>query len=155
VLLVLVGLALLVGCSGGDDADQAPSDDRDVVEVGQAVAAGGASATVVSFEPEVEATAEVYAGDGERVAVEVEVCGDAEAVAGWWTLRIGDDELEPVPLPEGALPEANRPAFDFTAGPGPDGCRSGWVAWDLLADEGGEGVVVWEGSAEAGWSVAT
>jgi hypothetical protein len=54
-------------------------------------------------------------------------------------------------LPEGALSEANRPVFDFTAGPDADRCRRGWVAWDVPADEGGDGVVVWDGDPDVGW----
>jgi hypothetical protein len=152
-LFVVGAMALAVGaCTGGDDADEAPAEDHQLIEVGQAVEAGSTTATVVAVEQDVQATAEVYAAEGDRVAVEVEVCGDAEAVAQLWTLEVGDDTFEPAPLPDGALPEANRPVFDFTAGPGPDGCRTGWVAWDVPPDEDGEGVVVWEGDPEVGWA---
>jgi hypothetical protein len=148
----VVGVAVLGGaCSSGDDADEAPAEDHELLEVGQPTEVDGTTATVVALEPEVQATAEVYAADGDRVAVEVEVCGDADAVARLWTLAIGDDELEPTPLPESALPEENRPVFDFTAGPGPGGCRSGWVAWDVPVDDAGEGIVVWEGDPDVGW----
>jgi len=155
---IAVGLALVPACSDGGDEDGAGTG-RDavdeVVALGDEVAAGEASATVTTVAP-VEATAEVYAADGDRIAVEVTVCGDAEAVAGLWTLHVGDDVLEPVPLPPDALPEENRPTFDFTAGPGPDGCRTGWVAWDLPAGgSDGAGVLVWEGDADVGWPAET
>ena len=154
VVAGLLGAAVLLaacssrGSGGGDgDAAEAPATEQ-VVAVGEAVEVGDATATVTAVEA-VEATAVVYVADGDRVAVEVSVCGRADDVAGLWTLHVGDDVLEPVPLPPGALPEENQPTFDFTAGPGPDGCRTGWVAWDVPA--GGDGVVVWEGDPEAGW----
>lgn len=151
--------ALLVACTSDGDAGSAAIDDRpelEVLEVGDVVEATtevDGSASVVSVADDVEATAAVYRADGARVAVDVEVCGDADAVAALWTLAIGDDALEPVPLPDGALSEENRPVFDFTAGPSPDGCRTGWVAWDVPSDGEGEGVVVWEGEPAAGWQL--
>ncbi|OWY61753.1 hypothetical protein B7486_62125, partial [cyanobacterium TDX16] len=124
---LVLAVGLLVGCSGGGSGDGAGGSEStgppEVAAVGDEVDAGGASARVVAVEADVQATAAVYAAEGERVAVEVEVCGDAEAVADLWTLEVGDDVLQPVPLPDGAMPEANRPVFDFTAGPEADGCR--------------------------------
>jgi hypothetical protein len=146
----LLGLALLAAgaCSAGDDdtGGLPAGGDETVLEEGATASAGDAT-TVLSTASDLEVTADAFAPEGAYVGAEVQVCGDDADVALPWTARTADDEVEPTPLPPGAL-AGEHPTLDQTAGVGADGCAEGWLVWDLSE---GDAVVRWDGAPTSGW----
>jgi hypothetical protein len=150
--LVLATFVALGGCATSDDQGSDAGADETQVEMGVEIDAGGASATVLALESAVEPAAEAFAAAGAYVGAEIVVCGDAEQIAAPWTLRVDGVEQEPAPLPPSAVGEDHQPVLDFTAGPEEDGCRTGWVFWDVSDDA--EGQLLWDLDDSVAWSAA-
>lgn len=155
----LLGIALLAAgaCSSeseeGDGGALPSGGDETVLdeETTATATSGGGTATVLSTAADLEVTADAFAPDGAYVGAEVRVCGDAADVALPWTARTAEDEIEPTPLPPGAL-DGDRPTLDQTAGVGADGCAEGWLVWDLPE---GDAVARWDGAPTSGWLLPT
>lgn len=152
--LVLVVLVAAGACSGGDEegagggALPAGGDEAVLDEGATATATSGdGTATVLSTAADLEVAADAFAAEEAYVGAEVRVCGDAAAVALPWTVRTADDEVEPTPLPPGAL-DGDHPLLDQTAGVGADGCAEGWLVWDL---PDGDAIARWDGAPTSGW----
>lgn len=148
-------MALVAGgaCSGGDsdDGGPPPGGDETLLDEGAPVSAGDATATVLTTERDLEVTADAFAADGTYVGAEVRVCGGDGDIALPWTARTADGEVEPMPLPPGAL-DGDHPPLDQTAGADQDGCGEGWLVWDL--PEGGA-LARWDGDPASGWLLPT
>lgn len=153
VATAVLAVALLAAgaCSGdeGGGGGLPPGGDETVLDEGSTATAtsGDGTATVLSTATGLDVTADAFAAEDAYVGAEVRVCGDAAAVALPWTARTADDEVEPTPLPPGAL-EGDHPLLDQTAGVGADGCAEGWLVWDL---PDGDAVARWDGAPTSGW----
>lgn len=149
----LLGVALLAAgaCSSGeDDSSELPAGGEEIVlDEGTTATAtsGDGTATALSTASDLEVTADAFAPEGAYVGAEVQVCGDDADVALPWTARTAEDEIEPTPLPPGALDD-DHPILDQTAGVGADGCAEGWLVWDLPE---GDAVARWGGAPTSGW----
>ena len=157
VAAAVLGLALLAAgaCSSGDgdgDGDALPAGGEETtLDEGETTSAGGATATVLSAERDLDVSADAYAPEGTYVGAEVRVCGDDADIAVPWTARTADGEVEPTPLPPDAL-DGEHPLLDQTAGADQDGCAEGWLVWDLPE---GDAVARWDGAPSSGWLLPT